>query len=536
MEKLIFSQQRRTTYHVLIISLFFSFLLISLNWGEIIDDAYIFFRYARNLASGYGYVYNRGEHVEGTTSVTWTLLLAVFAYFDAPMESTAKILSFLCILALVALIWWFFYKNKTPASITLFILALLIADKNFNKSLMMGLETGVYSLLLVTFFITAASFGRQRFSPLILGLVGIFLFLTRPESIALLLLISCGLMLFYFDKLKEILQTTGIWLVGILLISFWRLNSFGDFIPNSVRAKSVLGLMLQDWSILWHRLIAGASYFKGWFLSSWLLILLGLIGWIFLLKRKPFQGYVLGAIVFVGMAPVVVNSGDWMPFYRLLTPLLGIATLLAGACLKEIQTSLTTLLSKWLKVVIIVGTIVMYSNSFLSLQSNGFFVQQPKWPKAICYERTGEILHPYLSEQSVVVPEALGATSYQLADVYILDLFGLTDSFIARNGVIPFETYNFGKQHYEYVMQREPDLFFFHSYLTNHIPSLNDWGYSEKYKTFMLVDEKCDLLIGIKLSMVDTLLPVLESAFRVQLVDTIDLPKNDEKTWPQGEK
>jgi len=40
------------------------------------DDAFITYRYARNLAQGAGFVYNAGEHVLGTTTPLFTLILA----------------------------------------------------------------------------------------------------------------------------------------------------------------------------------------------------------------------------------------------------------------------------------------------------------------------------------------------------------------------------------------------------------------------------------------------------------------------------
>ena len=40
------------------------------------DDAYISFRYARNLVDGLGLVYNAGERVEGFTNPLWTLWVA----------------------------------------------------------------------------------------------------------------------------------------------------------------------------------------------------------------------------------------------------------------------------------------------------------------------------------------------------------------------------------------------------------------------------------------------------------------------------
>ena len=40
------------------------------------DDAFISFRYARNLVNGDGLVFNRGERVEGYTNFLWILELA----------------------------------------------------------------------------------------------------------------------------------------------------------------------------------------------------------------------------------------------------------------------------------------------------------------------------------------------------------------------------------------------------------------------------------------------------------------------------
>jgi hypothetical protein len=53
------------------------FLLESVPHGAQIDDAYISFRYARNLVEGHGLVYNIGQHVEGFTNLLWVLLIAL---------------------------------------------------------------------------------------------------------------------------------------------------------------------------------------------------------------------------------------------------------------------------------------------------------------------------------------------------------------------------------------------------------------------------------------------------------------------------
>ena len=45
-------------------------------WVYTVDDAYISFRYARNLVEGLGLVYNPGERIEGYTNFLWTLMAA----------------------------------------------------------------------------------------------------------------------------------------------------------------------------------------------------------------------------------------------------------------------------------------------------------------------------------------------------------------------------------------------------------------------------------------------------------------------------
>jgi hypothetical protein len=53
-------------------------LLVRLSVGPLtVDDAYITFRYARNIAEGAGFVYNPGQPVLGTTTPLYALLLAL---------------------------------------------------------------------------------------------------------------------------------------------------------------------------------------------------------------------------------------------------------------------------------------------------------------------------------------------------------------------------------------------------------------------------------------------------------------------------
>src|SRR2546425_9243061 len=63
---------------------------VRLRFG--IDDAFINFRFAENLAAGLGPVFNAGERVEGYTTSAWVFVLAGLHRFGAPLLGTAHVL------------------------------------------------------------------------------------------------------------------------------------------------------------------------------------------------------------------------------------------------------------------------------------------------------------------------------------------------------------------------------------------------------------------------------------------------------------
>ena len=69
------------------------------------DDAFISFRYARNLLEGHGLVFNPGEYVEGYTNFLWVLeLAALWGVLGIPPERAAPWLSVACTVGVVAVL------------------------------------------------------------------------------------------------------------------------------------------------------------------------------------------------------------------------------------------------------------------------------------------------------------------------------------------------------------------------------------------------------------------------------------------------
>src|SRR6187549_190922 len=92
--------------------------LTALLWGLTLDDAYITFRYARHLAQGYGLgAWNRTrEHVEGYSSLLWTLLLAGAAWLGADLRIASKVFGTAAALIVIAVL--FRRRDDRPAVLT----------------------------------------------------------------------------------------------------------------------------------------------------------------------------------------------------------------------------------------------------------------------------------------------------------------------------------------------------------------------------------------------------------------------------------
>ena len=88
--------------------------LTSVAWF-LTDDAFISFRYVRNLLAGHGLVFNPGEYVEGYTNFLWILeLAALWGFFGLRPEQAAPWLSVAYTVGTLAALWWWRPFPFTP--------------------------------------------------------------------------------------------------------------------------------------------------------------------------------------------------------------------------------------------------------------------------------------------------------------------------------------------------------------------------------------------------------------------------------------
>jgi len=211
---------------------------------RVIDDAYITFRYAKNILSGLGFTYNPGDFIQGTTTPLYTLLLSGIGFFfgksNAALPSIAVVLNILADGLTVLLIWQIGKALSRP--LPGLAAALFWAIAPFSVTFAIGgLETSLFVLLLTSsiyFFIC----GKTRYSAILASLS----ILTRPDGVILAAL----LVLFHILKKSSEANNLNIRLTSkriqecflfiIPLLSWYTFAwvYFGNPIPHSVLAKA----------------------------------------------------------------------------------------------------------------------------------------------------------------------------------------------------------------------------------------------------------------------------------------------------------
>jgi len=196
------------------------------------DDAYITFRYARNLSEGMGFVYNPGQHVLGTTTPLFTALLAMAAFglgSDA-IPGAANLISLASDLAAVLLLYHLAQRAFGSGLVAL-LLAIAYALNPFRASVATGgMEASLFTVLLLL------SFERLVLSRSLIvgGITAALAILARPDAVLFL-----APYFVYLGIRDRPFAVRAVLLTGLLLSPWliWSVIYFGSPLPNSIVAK-----------------------------------------------------------------------------------------------------------------------------------------------------------------------------------------------------------------------------------------------------------------------------------------------------------
>ncbi len=430
------------------------------------DDAFIFFRYAENFARGEGFVYNPGEKVEGCTSFLWLMVLSFAALFKIDLLLFSKILN------AVLIFWIIGFIASSHKFIRIFTsghsaaaAAMLAVSPAFAPWLSSGMESVFFSfLIIITFF-----YSTGLNTPVEYAAAGVLCALTlicRPEGIFLIMPllvynyynISGGcryglyIFLFNFSALYS-------------LYFIWRWYYYSSFAPNTYYAK--FGFSAAQ-------IVRGLLYVYDYFLAAFFFMCLLVPAGYYLyysikfMNRENFyksemQIAVLYSFIIGNLFFIIAAGGDFMYAFRFFVHLSAPFSIVAVYVISKLF-SRVSVYFKTSVIIIIVYSLLQFfihgeiygiidSSPVLFGRAAGLFLKENYGPKSVLAINTAGII-PYYSGLKTI------------------DMLGLTDSHIARLEISDFGKGSAGHEKGDglYILERKPELIVMGNFEGSKIP------------------------------------------------------------------
>ncbi len=420
------------------------------------DDAYICLRYAHNLVSGMGLVFNPGERAEGFTTPLWTLLSAALLAIKASPVTALKSAG---AIAFFGLVWttWIATRDILSKPLRLVPPLTVAATGAIAYWALSGLETVAFSLAVMAgiyHFVQAARTGAR--GTMAGGTWFGVAILLRPEAIAWFLLLVLALWLWPFVTRKDNSLATPdrpmrrwwdpqalrpLWstvLPAFLLAGAWqvfRLSYYGEWLPNTFHAK-------VEWQF--YVLGRGLHYLARASVATPLAVFFALVLGTRSAWRRPevaFPALVAG----FHLLYLVLIGGDYMVHARFVVPILAPLALAWGAAIDQ-----------WLRPPSSTSSATPEPNGIQGARSHPFtprhallafatiaaigtglipYVQAPGVrdpdPHLTRYRKAGHWIKQYLKPSALVATPAIGAIGY-LGETRILDTLGIVDRYLAH--------------------------------------------------------------------------------------------------------
>ena len=454
------------------------------------DDAYISFRYSKNLALGHGLRYNLGDHtpVEGYSNFLWVIICGIFEYFEMSIEFWPLLLSAAC----GSLLMWLIFRTirmRLQASLPIAAAATLIWALHAPVAVYStsGLATMPFTLLLFVTF-ERLILRRGAIAPIGAGLAALALALLRAEGLywAILLILMAGFSRWMAKEkfLKPLLIVFGTLAVGYGLYFMWRYHYYGLPLPNTVYAKA--GISAK-------RLVRGLDYVTVNVLTQ-LTPLLVIPASLFILRRKRLAiGLPIVAMSFAFYAYAILVSGDFMAMGRFLAPGWAFTTLLLAWILAGLAGRSAARHAIALPIcaaIIVIGLLPSFDVHIVphtfrqrfhfrhNRSAEEYSSEYSKWQcqkeNAIHWGVRGRALNRWLPPDAQLVLGAIGAAGYY-SELFFYDRNGLVNHEVA---ILPADDSRMRSPGHD----KSVDFRFF----LEHKPDLIDVGLTQKLRLGLL--------------------------------------------------
>jgi len=411
------------------------------------DDAFISFRYAENFLNGEGLVYNSGERVEGYTNFLWVILLALFkGLFGLSYLFSSRLMGVAAGCVIFVLLFYLI-KYHFRSNLLFYFTAvslLMLSNKSLPYWSIASLETAAFSCMILAALL--AEYRRPTLTPALLVIAT----LLRPEGV----IVFAVVFLHRLIREREIpWRSLGLYVVPLLPFAVFKITYYGSLFPNPYYAKSGVGLeyIITGLEYLWH------------FLST-----VGIYGIIFvvpLLGIKKLWGRLslLYLFLLAYVAYIVWVGGDVLKVYRFFVPIMPVLYLMFMASVFEMLVR-DGGANKKVRQLAFVVVLLFAAGSYLLSRGhiNAYWYAERNLISKMDFV-SSKMKENIAGDFSLAV-STIGKTGYNLIGHRVIDMLGLTDSYIARNPEYIAGMESSWKErrfNNDYLLRQKPDLILF---------------------------------------------------------------------------
>jgi hypothetical protein len=374
------------------------------------DDEMISMRYGRNLADGFGLVWNPGERVEGYSNFLWTLYMGLIHLLPLPASKTSLVILLTNVGLSMATIPLLSHLVRLlgGGAITI-ILSLLgyVFNGNIFYWTLSGAETTLLTFLILLSL--CRIFEDQKTNQIRISTFWWIaaISLIRADSFLLSFLLYIYLLTLSRNR-KKILIWSAVSLLLPIFHELFRIYYYGDILPNTAYLKGL------NWD---GRYWAGIKYTSAFISVYIILIAVITVAWN---SYTSMTHRLIPIGILIYSFYITFVGGDAFPDFRFFTPILPVFLILAFLGLQELQ----------LKSAIrfILGVLIFVTMPLIIWK---YSVSVPEKSVDVGNIKIGLLLKNNTPKDCKVADIWAGSVFY-FSERFAIDLLGKSDRIIAR--------------------------------------------------------------------------------------------------------
>lgn len=493
----------KTTFKYFVYALISVFVLTVLilfpKWT--VDDAFITFRYADNLAQFGQLTFNINEApVEGYTGVLLPILISIAIKFGVQPSLASHFIGIFSFLTLLVIFYQCLLKFQIDAGSKIAALLLLTTASFQFTHVFSGMETMLFSSLLLGSSLQLHSILKLATVPfrqhIIHAVTLLLLSLCRPEGVVYAA-ISSGLIMWLSLHKHKSVRPVLVYLVFLLFPSLvyfmWRWNYYGYLLPNTFYAKSNHALSANT-------LLSMMTFYLHYLLLPMISVVIVWFAGFSNARKNVYQNsqghigraniYTLGTLCFFVVVIIVqyMRSSLTMNFsYRFFVPFYPIALIIFAYLFAPISQIITEKSKKHLWIIytlifLLLLQVILHIKWLV--QNEVLFAADYKTKLLEMHIPVGRYLKQRIPESEwLVVHIDAGAIPFY-SQLKTIDFGNLNDEFLAHNKEISIG------ERVDYFFSNTPGALVFTSYswnCVNHGPEAYEIINDSRFKNYALV-------------------------------------------------